>query len=52
MKKANWVKIAGSVLPFIGIALSAVSNFVEKKELDAKVAEEVAKALQNQAKGS
>lgn len=50
--KPKWLKIAGSVLPIVALGVSALINVVEKKELDAKIADQVAEALKNQAKGS
>ena len=52
MAKVNWMKIAGVVLPIVGAGVSLLTNVVDDKKLDEKVANTVADALKNQAKES
>lgn len=45
--KPKLMKIAGVVLPIIGVGLSLATNWLDDKKLDEKVAEKVTKALQS-----
>ena len=45
--KPNVIKIVSIGLSVVGAAVSIAADFVGKKELDAKVAKAVAKALEN-----
>lgn len=46
MKKVNIVKVLGIVGTGLGLAATLISDYANKKELDSKVAEAVAKALE------
>jgi len=44
-KKVNWIKVLGWGSTIIGAILTLVDGFVEDKELETKVQEEVQKQL-------
>ena len=48
--KPNAMKIVAAILPIASIVVSVANNWVEKRELDEKVAEKVAEAFKNQNK--
>lgn len=41
------IKVLGSILPVVSFGVSMLGNWIEKKELNAKIAKEVAKAVKN-----
>lgn len=52
MKEFNgmfWLKLGVAV---VGAGVTLAQNYFEKKEIDTRIAEKVAEALQNQVKGS
>lgn len=48
----NWMKVAGVVLPILGAGVSLLTNIVDDKKLDEKVANTVADALKKQTEES
>lgn len=50
--KPNLMKIAGIVLPIVGVGLSLATNWLDDKKLDEKVTEKVTEALQSSTKES
>lgn len=50
--KLNWVKIGGIALSIAGAGISLLTNIVDDKKLDEKVANTVADALKKQAEES
>lgn len=47
MKKINVMKVLGFVVPLASAGLALVTNVLEEKKLDEKVAEKVSEALSN-----
>ena len=45
--KVNWGKVVKVVVPVASVAVTLASNYLGAKELDEKVAEKVAEALNN-----